>query len=182
MKKTIFLFSLVAGLFTANAQTANATINVNLKPFQSIIVNTGQTDVDLDFVDADDYEDGVTSEQVNHLNVYSTGAFEITVMSAASATDLTTTSLNPDDKKIAIGDIKITATDGGLNPLTGADMPTVTLATTDQPLITSDAGGFNKNFNVTYTADGDYVNHYLDGATGNDTTYSVDVVYTIATR
>ncbi len=193
MKKSILFAMFLGGVFAANAQittpgapqTADATINVKLYPIQTIIVNPLQKAVDLEYKTVADYDGEVSSEQENHLNIYSTGAFEVSVKSTAA--DLTTTSTNPDNKKIAASDIKITATDGTLNELTGATMPEVTLAMTPAALITSGTGGFNKNFNVTYAATGEYLNHYLDGTTGTNsasavTTYTVGVQYTIAPK
>ncbi len=188
MKKSILFAMFLGGVFAATAQTtpgapqtADATINVKLYPIQTIVVNPLQNAVDLEYKTVANYQDGVTNQQANHLNIYSTGAFEISVKSTAA--DLTTTSTNPNNKKIVASDVKVTASNGTLNPLTGATMPTVALdAATAAPLITSSTGGFNKNFNVTYAATGDYINHYLDGATGAVTTYTVGVQYTIAPK
>src|SRR5690606_29326156 len=80
------------------------TLNVNLSPLQSIVVNNAA--VDLNYVNSVDYEQGVSATKTGHLTVFSTGGFKVSVMSNAA----TLTSTNGGTSPIDRGDIKIKAT------------------------------------------------------------------------
>src|SRR5690606_12684023 len=88
---------------TAGPATGNVTLNVKLYPLQSITVNS--TVVDLNYVTADHYKNGVSHDVANHLTVFSTGNFKVTVKS--NNDELSTTPANT--TPIALADIKIQA-------------------------------------------------------------------------
>lgn len=180
MKKLIlFAAILFAGVSVVNAQTAtdNVTLNVKLNPIQTIVVNSTQKNIDLEYKTTVNYGEGVSSLQADHLNIYSTGAFIVQVAS------------NVDDIKrvngaetISASTIKVKAEEGSTNPLAGQTMAEVNLSTTAANLINSGTGGVNKNFNITYSgldADG-YVNSYFNDE--NPTVYTTTVTYTIAAQ
>ena len=183
MKKSIFIFSVIATLFslTANAQTntSTATLNVNLYPIQTIVVNPAQSTVNLDYKTTTDYANGVNNDQGNHLTVYSTGAFTVTVNS--STNQLTNTTFSADN--INSSDITITPKPGTAKPLTGAVLTVANLSTTAQEIISSDLGANNATFNINYSAKGDndnYINKYHNAQ--NPTVYTTNVTYTIAAK
>lgn len=188
MKKRFLGLALVLTAFAANAQTAfsanaqadtdQVALNVKLYPIQTIVVNAAN--VDLEYKTKDDYANGVTVSQGDHLTVYSTGGFTVNVKSETP----TLTSLLPAAaaESISSSDILITSAAGTTNSLAGAAYKTeVPLTTTGAQLIQSTTGGVNRNFNVTYKAKGDlnnYVNKYFkDG--NNPTVYTTNVIYEI---
>ncbi|HCO20177.1 MAG TPA: hypothetical protein DIT47_03555 [Flavobacteriaceae bacterium] len=191
MKKTIFIFSVIATLFslTVNAQasaqpsaSASATLNVRLYPIQTIVVNPAQSTVNLDYKTTTDYANGVNSDQKDHLEVYSTGAFAVSVKS--STNQLTNTTFSADN--INSSDITITPKPGTAKPLTGATLTPKQLSTSTtvgEVIISSDLGANNATFNINYAAKGDkdnYINKYHNAE--NPTVYTTTVTYTIAAK
>lgn len=189
MKKTILFFGLVAGLFTANAQTtvpstpvalpSSATLNVNLHPIQSIMVNPVTRVVDLDYKTITNYVDGVSKEVKNHLTVMSTGGFTVMVNTLNDELTSTTDIVN----SIELNDIKITSSKGANlgsldNSITDYMSANAFLNKTGESIGSSAKAGAGM-INVTYSAEGN--NKYL--ALGNNktmTTYTATVQYTIA--
>lgn len=181
MKKSIFIFSVIATSFslTVNAQaTSEATLNVNLYPIQTIVVNPAQSTVNLDYKTTTDYANGVNSDQEDHLKVYSTGAFTVTVNS--STNQLTNSTFAADN--INSQDITITPSAGTTKPLTGADLTVANLSTTAKEIISSDLGANNATFNINYSAKGSdaYINKYHKAQ--SPTVYTTKVIYTIAAK
>ena len=87
MKRIIVASLIMFAGITAQAQTApvtdNVTLNVKLHPIQTLVVNESQKTVDLDYKTEVDYATGVSSKVlVDHLTVYSTGGFKVTVRSS----------------------------------------------------------------------------------------------------
>lgn len=182
MKKRFLGLALVLTAFAANAQEPTSTdqvaLNVKLYPIQTIVVNAAN--VDLEYKTKDDYANGVTVSQGDHLTVYSTGGFTVNVKSEHAT--LTSSLPTAAAESINSSDILITSAAGTTNSLAGAAYETeVPLTTTGAQLIKSTTGGVNKNFNVTYKAKGDldtYVNKYFkDG--NNPTVYTTNVIYEI---
>src|SRR5690606_6527182 len=175
MKKSILFAMFLGGVFAANAQfssantstpgvaTGTATLNVNLHPIQTLIVNTSQKTVNLDYKTVANYTDGVTSKNNDHLTVYSTGGFTLSVRSADA--NLTSAGSNNTTQTIPASGIKLTAKAGtGGNPVFTYSH-NVELSKTDQTLVTSDTGGFNKPISVDYIGAQDYMDKYSkDGA------------------
>lgn len=181
MKKTILVAIFLGGIFAANAQTTpstkvgTTTLNVNLYPIQEITVKSLQKTVNLDYKSAADYRDGVNLDQKDHLSVYSTGAFAVSVSGANLANTITKTST------INGADIAITASNG-TSILAGAKYTPATLSTTAKTLISSTKGGVNKQFNVNYAAKGGtdaFINKYYKSQ-GAVNVYTTTITYTIA--
>lgn len=181
MKKILLtsaiIFVTVAATFAQTpASTDNVTLNVKLNPIQTLVVNGAQKKVDLEYKTIGDYSAGVASTQADHLKIYSTGAFAVTVNSNVDeiqrANGLQT---------IAASTIKIKAETGATNALSGATLSEVSLskAGATNTIIKSTVGGVDKNFNVTYTGLGAnrYVNNYFNDE--NPTVYSTTVTYSI---
>jgi hypothetical protein len=146
-----------------------------LNPIQTLLVNPSQKSVELEYTNIGHYSDGVSDTKKDHLTIYSTGGFVVTVQSEV------------DDIKRANGaetisasTIKVKAADGSTNKLQGASVGTaVSLSTTPTNLINSGIGGVNRNFNITYSgmgADG-YVNKYFKDE--SPTVYETTVTYAI---
>ena len=154
-------------------ETDQVTLNIKLHPIQTLIVNSGQKTVDLEYKSKDDYSSGVSMELSDHLNFYSTGAFDINVKSSGET-------LNGTEDKIPVIDVTIIATKGGDG--IDATYNTIELSNSDQPLVESGTGGVNKNINVKYEAKGnnEYVNLYRSEE--NPTVFTTTVTYSIVAK
>ncbi|WP_294297198.1 hypothetical protein [uncultured Chryseobacterium sp.] len=173
MKKFIFgAFSLV-GFATVNAQNT-VTLNVRLKPIQTLLVATAQKTVNLDYNTRDDYANGVSSNNADHLTIYSTGGFQVKVKSAGSTLNLVNGT-----KTIQASSIQIKAS-AGTDPVNGAQYSAIApLSATDITLVTSTAGGVDKKISVEYK--GGAANAYLDNyvAGQNPAVYTTELTYSI---
>lgn len=185
MKKIILtlaiIFATAVASFSETPATSQSTDNVNLKvilnPIQTLLVNPAQKAVELEYTTIGDYADGVFQTKADHLRVYSTGAFVVTVQSATN--DIKRAN---GDETISASTIKVKAGNGTTNPLEGATVGEVALSTTATNLINSGTGGVNKTFNVTYSgmgADG-YVNSYFNDE--KPTVYETTVTYAIVAQ
>jgi len=176
--KKLFIASLmmVCGI-AAEAQTDNATLNVRLNPIQTLVVNAQQKTVNIDYLTKDHYKDGVSSKQANHLNIFSTGGFEVKVQSAGS--ELTKQG-NTGNGNISAATIEIIASKGTQDPLTDADhKQNVVLSATEGIIVSSTKGARDKNIDIEYKAAGN--DAYLDKYVANQTptTFTTVVTYTI---
>lgn len=181
MKKILLIFALVLTVgfsVTTNAQSNYDQVNLNVRlfPIQTIVVNPGQKTVNLDYSSVANYNDGVSLTLEDHITIYSTGGFEVSVKSSSSTLKSAETSILADIDAI---DIKIIAEEGTSSSLGSNTFPERNLTDQYEVLISNDTGGVNKNYNITYEAAGgnDYINKYFD--VENPTTYSTYVQYTI---
>lgn len=173
MKKFIFTALSLVGFSALNAQTV--TLNVRLKPIQTLIVNTAQKTVNLDYTTRDDYANGVTSNNADHLTIYSTGGFQVKVKSAGSA-------LQNGTKTIQANTIQVKAS-AGTDPVNGAQYSALApLSATETTLVTSTVGGVDKKISVDYKGSG--ANTYLDNyvAGQNPSIYTTELTYTIISQ
>ena len=156
---TITLFCIM--LFSMQAQQSdNVTLNIILRPIQNITVNPLQKTVDLIYDSAEKYEQGDSSRQTEHLEIFSSGGFAVQVSGTSFEMD---------------GDIKIIADPVQPNP-TYSFTP-VDLNQTPTDLIIGGRGGRQK-FNVTYDNSGG-ANKYFDK---EYKTYTSEITYTITAR
>lgn len=187
-RKTIFV-QLIAVMLLLGAQNVmadgvvtdktsdNVTLNIKLHKIQSLVVNTGQKTVNLEYKEIGDYAGGVTSDQKDHLEVFSTGGFKI----SAKTSEATLNGTNGNDKTIDVGNVQLLASLGTSNSLNDASMPVKDLSNTDQDIVSSSKGGRDLKFNVQYKTNHDadaYINHYRNSE--NPTVYTTTVTYTIA--
>lgn len=173
MKNLIIASFILLGLSTVNAQ--NVTLNVKLKPIQTLVVNANQKTVDLEYSSKDDYKDGVTSTNTDHLNIYSTGGFQVKVKSASA-------SMANGNKKIEANSIQIAAS-AGSEAIAGATYSSnVKLSTAESTLVSSTVGGVDKKITIAYKGAG--ANAYLDNyiAGQNPTVYTTELTYTIISQ
>ncbi|GEN74325.1 hypothetical protein [Chryseobacterium hagamense] len=169
MKKFIFTALTLGGLASLNAQTA--TLNVRLKPIQTLVVNTAQKTVNLDYNTKQDYADGVTSQNADHLTVYSTGGFQVKVKSGNSA-------LQNGSKSIQANTIQVKAS-AGTNPVNGAQYSPFSALGAETTLVTSATGGVDRTISVDYkgASQNTYLDNYVAGQ--NVSVYTVELTYTI---
>lgn len=179
MKKLVIASLVVLCGITAQAQNSdNVTLNVRLNPIQTLVVNSLQKTVDLDYTTKQHYNDGVSSRQENHLNIFSTGGFEVKVKSGGSElTNQATAGLNGN---IAASTIKLTAFAGTQNALTDAQYSqNIELSATEGVIASSTKGARDINIDIQYVAAGN--DAYLDKYVANQTptTFTTTVTYTI---
>jgi hypothetical protein len=182
MKTKNFLLTgalLIVALFSVNgvmaegpsnyANSGTTTVNINLSAIQAILVNDDQ--VNLNYTTLDDYNQGVEITKANHLTVYSVGGFVVRVSSEGKFKTTT-------GEEISAGTVTITAEkqEGSTDVLNPVEITTGS-AITEQALITSGVGGFNKKYNVNYK----HVFTDEANAFGNKVgTYSAIVTYDIS--
>jgi hypothetical protein len=188
MKVRKFLFAgalIVASLFSVNSvmaqTTGDVTVNLKFQPIQSIVVTSGAEGVNLVYANKTDYSEGKFKIVNDHLEIFSTGGFLVTVKAESDFTNNSTGAV-----AIPASDVKVTATTGTDNDNnygTGG-LPEVVLSNTEEKnFIASDTGGTGLKFNVKYDNYGGhgnaYINKYIfeDGA---ESVYSTKVTYTIA--
>jgi hypothetical protein len=175
---------IICGLVCVNsvkAQTSdNVTVNIKFTPIQSIVVNSAQKTVNLVYATKDDYANGVSAEMLNHLEIFSTGGFIVTVKASGNFTRTT------GDDIIPAGDVLVSATLGEDTSIgTPADATGLTTIG-GKTLITADEGGRALKYNVTYDniAAGKsdaYINKYIHGDSP-ESIYTATVTYTITTN
>ena len=179
MKKAVSISLMMLFGIAAQAQTDNVTLNVKLNPIQTLVVNPNQEVVNLEYSTKEDYANGVTSGALaDHLSVFSTGGFAVSVKS--STAQLTNTAPSQHGN-IDANTIQIIATDGN-TPITSATNSQVALSNTDQTIVTSAYGAVDKTINIEYKgADANaYINHYIAGQT--PTVYTTELTYTIVAQ
>ena len=114
MKKILLSVAiLLASIIMMTGQTTSArasdqvTLAVRLYPIQTIVVNSAQKDINLDYKLTTDYRNGVESLQENHLTVFSTGGF---IVKARSSNDFIANKTG--SKSIESSTLTITASKG----------------------------------------------------------------------
>ena len=176
MKKIIITSIAILGVGAVKAQ--NATLNVRLKPIQTLVVNNAQKIVNLDYVTKADYANGVSSLNGDHLNIFSTGGFQVKVKSGNSALQNT----NNGNKVIDANTIQIIAT-AGSDAVDGAQYAqNVQLSNNETMIVSSSTGGVDKKINIEYKGAGQntYLNNYIAGQ--DPTVYTTELTYTIISQ
>jgi hypothetical protein len=171
-KVLILSSALVAGVigFCGNAlaqASDNATLNIVLADVRSIKVNPAQATVQLNFATPTDYQNGVTLSEVAHLEVTSTGAYQVTVKSSGPTLDNGTNTI-PVNTISMVPSLNAGSTDAGIS------FQTITLSPTAQQMITTPNGSPRVIFDVRYTASGGQP--YIDKPAG---TYVTTVTFSI---
>ena len=161
MKRFYTLQFMLLMLFSIQAQQSdNVTLNIILRPIQTITVNPLQKTVDLIYDSVDKYEQGDISRQTEHLEIFSSGGFAVQVSGTSFEMD---------------GDIRIIADPVQPNPT--YSFTSVDLSQTPTDLIVGGRGGRQK-FNVTYDNSGG-ANKYFDK---EHKTYTSEITYTVIAR
>lgn len=155
------------------------TVSLKFKPVQSIVVTSGQETVDLEYTTMKDYREGVSKIMEDHLTVFSTGGFVVSVKALSE-----NFTREEGTETIPVEGVIIRAVDGTGNTA-GAGFSEVELSTAPSTLITSEVGGNELKYNVTYdnTAGSGYkynINSYIHDNT--ESVYTAEVIYTIAAK
>ena len=195
-KAIIYLSALILG-FNLSVENANAQegaqsvaiasdqvkLNIVLKPIQTILVNSSHDIVNFEYSSTNIYKSGVTKELGNHLSIFSTGGFEVSVKS-----DNESFKRVGGNTSLALSDMKIVASNGSKTN-SSESYKTVTLSTATVNLIESTKGGRDLQYNVTYnnSAGGNdkYLNEYkyiATANTGKEAIFTTDITYTIIAK
>jgi hypothetical protein len=177
---------IICGLVCVNsvkAQTKtsdNVTVSIKFKPIQTIVVNPNQKTVNLVYKTKDHYASGVSETRNDHLEIFSTGGFEVKVSTDGDFTRKGGGTISADSVTVK-ADFG-TGTDNGKFTFTE-----VALSTTPKTLITADKGGRALKYNVTYDntagANDAYINKYIsEDSEKGESVYTAKVIYTIATN
>lgn len=164
----------------AQSKSATTTLNIKLQPIQTIIVNGSQTDVDIVYNTKNKYNNGVSVTEIDHLEVFSTGGFTVSVKSDGNFKN------TKGEESIDAKDVLVSATQGSKSNEGSTTYALATgLKTSSNNLITSTQGGRDLTFNVTYNnAAGKtdkYINKYI-ARDGTESVYTAIVTYTIAAQ
>ncbi len=186
MKTKTFLITaliILSGILNVNSvfaqdtkNTDNVTLNIILKPIQTIQVNLDpdQKKVDIVYSEIGDYKNGVSEFRENHLQVFSTGGFVVTVKSDSDNLTSENNTNTIDAKDITV--IAAREPDDDRNEV----FKEVALGSSEGTLIVSDKGGRDLKYNVTYNNElggGDkYLNFYVNNA---NNIFTTEVTYTI---
>jgi hypothetical protein len=179
---------IISGLVCVNSvkaeggptNTDNVTVNIKFSPIQSIVVTSAQKNVDILYASTDHYNNGVSVTKDDHLTVFSTGGFQVSV----GTTTANFTRAGAGGGDIPVADVTVKAANGSTtNPEpTFAD---VALSTTPAALITTTKGGRDLKYSVTYdnTEGGSdkYIDKYIS-SDGTESVYTATVTYTIAAQ
>ena len=165
----------------AQSKSATTTLNIKLQPIQTIIVNGSQTVVDIVYNTKNKYNNGVSVTEIDHLEVFSTGGFTVSVKSDGNFKNTN------GEEFIDAKDVLVSATQGSTNPSDESSTtyaPATGLKTSSNNLITSQ-GGRDLTFNVTYNnaagKNDKYINKYI-ARDGTESVYTATVTYTIAAQ
>lgn len=180
MKKQILAaFALLMGLSSfAQTNSENVTLNVRLNPIQTLVVNPAQKIVNIDYDSKNDYAQGVTVPNPDHLTVYSTGGFQVKVKSGSANLQNAAAGSNG---TIASNSINIIAEAGSDAVENGVYTPQP-LTGEDKLIVSATTGGVDKKISVSYKGAGadTYLNNYVAGQ--NPTVYTTQVTYTIVAQ
>ncbi|MCS4238896.1 hypothetical protein M2306_003357 [Myroides gitamensis] len=154
--------------FVLSAQnSAQSNLNVILKPIQSIKINDQQQHVNLSFETVEDYTKGKISNQADHIEVMSSGTYEIRVVAQAP--------LMHDADEIRVEHIGLNPSLGGIGDFRdNITLLPVSLSMRERNMIQSNAGDVKRTFNVSYKMNAS--DELLNKPVG---TYSTVITYTI---
>lgn len=165
------LFALLASfcITEANAQnSAGTNLNIHLNDIQSIKINESQSNVGISLNTSNDYINGKSILEANHIEIMSSSNYEIRVSAASN--------LSGEGATIDIGTVTLTPTQGNVGGESQGSitMSPTALSLTDNTLVQSTSGDIKRSFDIEYHVSGG--SEYLNKPTG---TYSTLITYTI---
>lgn len=155
------------------AQTSGqVTLNIELHPVLAIQVNELQKPVNLVYNTAENYTAGVSSDNPDHITVFGTHGFKVSVKSS-------TPELQSAGQSTTVGGIILTST-AGTNASQETTPQSINLSGVDQTLFSSSTGVGNGKYNVKYDGLGNSA--YINKGQGDGiVVYTTEVLYTITT-
>jgi hypothetical protein len=168
MRQLFCTFFLILISVIANAQnSAQANLVVSLKPIQSIKINDQQSNINLAFETVEDYTKGKISDQADHIEVMSSGTYEVRVAASSPLTS--------NNEQISLDNISLNPTLGTVGEFRdNITMIPVSLSMREHNMISSSLGDVKRTFNVSYKMDAS--EELLNKPVG---TYSTIITYTI---
>lgn len=145
-------------------KSASVTLRITLADIKSISVNASSSTVNLQFNSLSDFQSGVSVNEASQLNVFSSGAYKISVSAKGDfvSTSSSTNTLSSSAVKVSLASSEAVTT-----------YSNVALSTTNQLVAQSSTGTLKTNYDVSYSAS---VPDYANKAAG---TYETVVTYTI---
>lgn len=167
MRKLLPLILLLFSFVLAAQNTAQSNLNVILKPIQSIKINDQQQQINLSFETVDDYTKGKISDQADHIEIMSSGTYEVRVVANAPLTH--------QSDQIKVENIALNPSLGRIGEYREniALLP-VSLSMREKNMIRSSVGDVKRTYNVSYKMNAS--EELLNKPAG---TYSTIITYTI---
>lgn len=171
----ILAFIMFAGISVFAQTSGTVNINITLHPIQILKINPAQTEVDLTYTDEDDYKNGVRNLQENHLTIFSTSGYEVSVFSDYASSSSGEAEVQPPSFQIAA--LLPDAAAGGIN------VSNIHLLNYKQNIISSNRPDFGINFDVEYQGLGDnsYLKH-LHSENLETTVHRTKVTYSLEVK
>ncbi|WP_121966236.1 hypothetical protein [Myroides sp. N17-2] len=168
MRQLFFTFFLIIVGTLAQAQSsAQSNLIVTLNPIQSIKINDQQSNINLSFESVDDYTKGKISNQADHIEIMSSGNYEVRVVANSPLTN--------NNEQISLDHISLNPSLGSIGELReNISMSPVPLSMKEHNLINSGFGDVKRTFNVSYKMDAS--EELLNKPIGN---YNTVITYTI---
>jgi hypothetical protein len=161
----------------AQSNSDGVTLNIILHPIQTITINSSQKKVNLEYINREDYDNGVSATLDDHLSVTSTGGFQVNV---ASKQDNFT--LSGSTELIPLSDVLINAVNGSDNTLVHT-FDDVVLSSNPESLIRSGLGGRDLKYNITYDNTLGSSDKYINKNPNNkESVFTTEITYTITTK
>ena len=161
----------------AQAYSDGVKLNILLHPVQTIIINSSNNNVDLQYLTKEDYEKGVAATYDDHLTVTSSGGFQVNV--ASNQENFTSSGST---ESIPVSDVSISAINGSENSLTNI-FKNVILSTKPESLIKSSIGGRNLKYSITYDNSTGSSDKYINKNPGKgEAVYTTEITYTITSK
>lgn len=176
----LFFISVLAGKAQTGKVADNVTVNIKLYPIHTLVLNPASEHkvVDLEYKTENDYLNGVSAVRENHLSIFSTGGYAVTVKSTNAEL---TSQINSPNGNINANTINITASNG-TNSNNEAAYFSQALSTMGGTILTATNGGIENTYNIIYNGKNGnaYLNYYVAGQ--NPTVYTTTVTYTIVAK
>ncbi|WP_158962324.1 hypothetical protein [Myroides fluvii] len=154
--------------FVLSAQNSvQSNLHVVLKPIQSIKINDQQQHINLSFETVEDYTKGKISNQADHIEIMSSGTYEIRVVANSP--------LQYDSDEIRLENIGLNPSLGGIGEFRdNISLLPISLSLREKNMIQSNVGDIKRTFNVSYKMNAS--DELLNKPIG---TYSTVITYTI---
>lgn len=177
IKKTMFLvLSMVMTISIVAAQTQNSVkVNIQFNQIQLITINPSQKTINIEYNTIHDYSNGVESLQKDHLKVFSTSSYEVSVKALhPEIRNVNNTDFIP-NSSLQLGIILPKGNSDGIS------FSTIQVDQLGKNIISSMRPSLETTFDIAYksTGDLDYIKKVNDG---KPTPYSTEIIYTITSK
>lgn len=180
MRNRIILFTFVmfAVFPSVFSQTSGSvSITISLHPIQILKINPTQSEVLISYENEEDYQQGVVILQENHLTVFSTSGFEVSVFSSALP-DIETQGQEAQLTPIQIGVLVPESVSGAMN------VANIQLQHFKQSIISSNRQDFGISFDIEYQGLGEniYLEYQNQSKNMQPSIVSTKVIYSLEVK